>query len=174
MLVVGGLVTYLGCAVSYSLARRGRTEESVALTAGVIYLHAYSALLVRDGSLATCALTMIGATIYASFFSRRLLFGFGGAMIALLGIFEVCFRLGVLELARGPQWLDVAYESGLLLLILPMIIYFMIARSDRQNLAPRARGCGASTARGARGRIRHAAQVRSVGRAASGAVGAPR
>jgi hypothetical protein len=44
VLVVGGLVTYLGCAVSYSLARRGRTEESVALTAGVIYLHAYSAL----------------------------------------------------------------------------------------------------------------------------------
>lgn len=135
VLVVGALVTYLGCAVSYSLARRGLTEASVALTAGVVYLHAYSALLVRDGSLTTCALTLIGATIYASFFSRRLLFVFGAAMIALLGIFEVCFRLGVLELARGPQWLDVSYESGLLLLILPMIIYFMVARDRIGRIA---------------------------------------
>jgi methyl-accepting chemotaxis protein len=93
--------------------------------------------LVRDGSLTTCALTLIGATIYASFFSRRLLFVFGAAMIAMLGIFEVCFRLGVLELARGPQWLDVAYESGLLLLILPMIIYFMVARDRIGRIALR-------------------------------------
>ncbi len=135
VLVLGGLVTYLGCAVSYSLAQRGRTEASVALTAGVVYVHAYSALLVRDGSLTTCALTLIGATIYVSFFSRRLLLIFGAAMIAMLGTFEVCFRLGLLELKSGPQWLEVLYESSLLLLILPMIIYFMIARDRIGKIA---------------------------------------
>ena len=137
VLVVGGIMTYLGCAVSYSLARRGQTERSVALTAGVVYLHAYSAVLVRDGSLTTFALTLIGATIYVSFFSRRLLYVFGAAMIVMLGSFELLFRLDALDLARGPQWLEVAYESGLLLLIVPMIIYFMIARDRIGQIALR-------------------------------------
>jgi methyl-accepting chemotaxis protein len=137
VLVVGGLVTYAGCVVSYSLARRSQTEASVALTAAVVYLHAFSAVMVRDGSLTTFALTVIGATIYVSFFSRRLLYVFGAAMIAMLGAFEVCFRLGLLALARGPQWLEVAYECGLLVLIVPMIIYFMIARDRIGRIALR-------------------------------------
>ena len=137
VLVGGGIATYLGCTVSYSLARRGQTETSVTITAGVVYLHAYSALLVRDGSLTTCALTLIGATIYTSFFSRRLLFLFGTSMIAMLGSFELCYRLGVLHLARGPRWLEVSYESSLLLLILPTIIYFMIARDRIGRIALR-------------------------------------
>jgi methyl-accepting chemotaxis protein len=147
VLIVGGLVTYVGCAVSYSLASHARTEASVALTAGVVYLHAFSAVLVREGSLTTCALTMIGATIYVSFFSRRLLFVFGAAMMILLAIFEACFRLGVLELARGPQWLEVSYEAGLLLLILPMIIYFMIARDRIGQIALRELADAAQTQR---------------------------
>jgi methyl-accepting chemotaxis protein len=135
VLVVGAVVTYLGVAVSYAWAQRGRTEASVALTASVVYLHAYSAVLVRDGSLTTFALTLIGATIYSSFFSRRLLFIFGAAMMVMLGSFEVCFRLGLLDLARGPEWLEASYEGGLLLIIVPMIIYFMIARDRIGRIA---------------------------------------
>lgn len=111
---------------TFYLARRGRTLLSAALATLALEAHCVAVLLVRDRSLAIVVLTLAVLTLYVSFFSRRMLLISAGIMGGAIFLFEVLDAAGLLRLAQPSPWLHRLFEGGFLMVVVPILVYFVL------------------------------------------------